>query len=170
MAVSRSYWAFRAAACCSRSAASWSALACGDAGLAGHGGGVGGGQVVDVAGGVLDLLDLQGVDDDAELLHLGVAAVLDLLGHPVPFPDDLLDGQAADDRAEVAGEDAAHQLLHAVLLGQEAAGRVGDRHRVVAHLEDRDGADVEADPLIGDALLDDLGLPQGAATGCGPSA
>ncbi len=94
----------------------------GDAGLAGHGGGVGGGQVVDVAGVVLDLLDLQGVDDDAELLHLGVAAVLDLLGHPVPFPDDLLDGQAADDRAEVAGEDAPDQLLHAASARRGSGG------------------------------------------------
>ena len=74
-----------------------------DTGLAGYGGGVRRGQVVDVTRGVLDLLDLQRVHHDAELLHLGVTAVLDLLGDPVPFPDDLLDGEPADDGPQVAG-------------------------------------------------------------------
>src|SRR5205085_10447892 len=35
----------------------------GDTGLAGHGGGVGAAQVLDVAGGIVDLLDLERVDD-----------------------------------------------------------------------------------------------------------
>jgi hypothetical protein len=40
---------------------------------------------------------LQAVHDDAEFLHLDVTAVLNLLGHLVALPDDLLDGQTADD-------------------------------------------------------------------------
>ena len=132
----------------------------GDARGAGDGGGVGRGEVLDVAGRVLDLLDLQAVDDDAELLHLGVAAVLDLLGDLVALADDLLDGQRADDRAQMAGEDPPAQLLHAVLLGQEAAGGVGDRTGVVADLEDGHGAQPQRDALLGHAVLDELGLAQ----------
>ena len=55
-----------------------------------------------------------------------VTAVLHFLRHPVAFPDDLLDRQAADDGPEVTGEDAAYQDFHPVLLGQEPAGRVRD--------------------------------------------
>ena len=119
---------------------------------------MGGGDVVDVAGGVLDLLDLERVDHDAQLLHLAVAAVFHLRGQTVSLADDLLDGEAADDGAEVAGEDAAHQLLHLILLGQEATRRVGDGDGVVTDLEGSDGADVEADALGRDAVLGDLGL------------
>ena len=133
----------------------------GDPGGRRHGGGMGCGQVGDVAGRVLDLLDLQTVDHDAEFLHLGVAAVLDLLGHLVALADDLLDGQAADDRAQMAGEDAAAQLFHPVLLGQEAPGGIGDRGGVVAHLEHRHRPDPERYALGGDALLQKLRLPQG---------
>ena len=39
---------------------------------------MGGGQVLDVAGRILDLLEMEAVNHDAELLHLGVASVLDL--------------------------------------------------------------------------------------------
>jgi hypothetical protein len=51
-----------------------------------------GSEVVDVAGRVLDLLDLQRIDDDPEFLDLAVAAVQEGfvggLGHVAPgFPD-----------------------------------------------------------------------------------
>src|SRR5262249_252138 len=115
----------------------------------------------DVPAGVLDLLDLQGVYHDPELLHLRVAAVLDLLGDAVPLPDDLLDRQAADDRPQVAGEHPADQDLHPVLLRQETARGIGYRYRIVADLERGDRADVEPDSLVGDAVLGDLGLLQG---------
>ncbi len=129
-----------------------------DAGLARHRGRVRRGEVGDVSGGVLDLLDLQGVNDDAQFLHLDVAAVLDLLGEPVPLPDDLLYREPADNGAQVPGEDPADQLLHPVLLGQEAPGRVRDRRRVVTDLEHGDGTHVKADPLVRDTFLDDLRL------------
>jgi hypothetical protein len=91
-----------------------------------------------------------------------VATVLDLLGDPVPLPDDLLDGEAADNRPEVAGEHPADEHLHPVLLGQEPAGRVRDRRLVVADLERGDRPDVQPDALVGDAFLDDLRLAQGS--------
>jgi hypothetical protein len=119
------------------------------------------GQVVDVAGGVLDLLDLERVHHDPELLHLGVAALLHLLGDPVALPDDLLDREPADDRPQVAGEHPADQDLHPVLLGQESSGRVRDRRLVVTDLERCHRADVEPDALIGNALLGDFRLAQG---------
>lgn len=58
------------------------------------------------------------------------------------------------------GEDPADELLHLVLLGQEAARGVGDGHRVVTDLEDGDGPDREADALLGDAVLGDLRLAE----------
>jgi hypothetical protein len=76
----------------------------------------------------------------------------------VAFSDDLLDGEPADDRTQVTSEDPAHQDLHPVLLGQEPAGGVRDRCRVVADLERGDGPDIQPDSLFGDAVLDDLGF------------
>ena len=123
----------------------WSLAGHGDSGADGDG---------DVTGRVLDLLDLQRVDHDPELLHLPVATVFDFLGEPVSLPDDFLNGEASDDGAEVAGEDAAYELLHAVLLGQKASRRVRDRDGVVAYLERRDEAGMwEPDALRGDAVL-----------------
>jgi hypothetical protein len=58
----------------------------------------------------------------------------------------------------VTSEDPAHQDLHPVLLGQEPAGGVRDRCRVVADLERGDGPDIQPDSLFGDAVLDDLGF------------
>jgi hypothetical protein len=96
-----------------------------------------------------------------ELFHLGVAAVLDLLGDPVALPDDVLDSEATDDRPQVPGEDPADEHLHPVLLGQEPARRVRDRGLVIPHLERGHRADIQPDALAGDALLDDLRLAQG---------
>ena len=62
--------------------------------------------------------------------------------------------------AVLAGEHPADEDLHAVLLGQEPAGGVGDRRLVVADLERGDRSDVEPDALIGNALLGDFRLAQ----------
>src|ERR1019366_7488451 len=119
------------------------------------------GDVIDVAGRILNLLDLQRVDDDAELLHLTVTSLFDLLGETVTLTDDLFDGQAADDGTKVTGKDAAHQFLHVVLLGKEPPCRVGDRRRVIPDLERGDRPDMQPDPLSGDAILGDFGLLKG---------
>ena len=157
--VSRSYSALSAAVVLTL-VASWSALAWAMRAWLATRGSVRRGEIVDVAGGVLDLLDLEGVHDDAEFLHLTVAAGDDFLGDPVAFADDLLDREPADDGAQVAREDPPDEFLHPVLFRQEAAGGVGDRHRVVTHLEHRNRANGESDALARDALLDDLRLPQ----------
>ena len=115
-------------------------------------------NIVDVAGGVLDLLNKHRVDDDAELLHLTVATVLDLLGQPVAFANDLLDSQAADDRPQMAGENAPDEFFHTVLLGEKTSRCVRDGRRVVTDLESGDCLDVQPDALRGDALFSDLRL------------
>ncbi len=132
-----------------------------DTRLARHRRGMRGRQVLDVTRLVDDLLDLQRIDDDAELLHLRVAGLLDLLRDEVALTDQLLDRQGSDDRAQVADEDPADQLLEPLLLGQEAPRRIGDGDRVVAHLERGHGLDGEPDALARDAVLHDLRLTQG---------
>ena len=58
----------------------------------------------------------------------------------------------------MAGEHVVHPVVHLVLLVEEAAGGVGDRRVVVAHLEDHHALDPEGDALVGDAVDAQLGL------------
>jgi hypothetical protein len=132
----------------------------GDARLPGHGGGVGQGQVPDVAGRVVDLLDLEGVDDQAELLHLRPRRLAGQRGQLLPVPDHLLDRHVADDGPQVAGEHVVDPGVHLLLLVEEAAGGVGDRDVVVADLEDDHALDPERDALVGHALDRQRGLAQ----------
>jgi hypothetical protein len=85
-----------------------------------------------------------------------VAALGDLLGQPATFADDLLDGKRPDDGTQVAREDPSDQLLHALLLGQKPARRIGDRSRIITNFERGYRLDVQLDALDGDAVLDDL--------------
>ena len=124
------------------------------------GGGVRAAEVLDVAGRVLDLLDLQRVDDQAELLHLGARRLAGQLGELLAVADHLLDRHVADDGAQVTGEDVVDPLVHLVLLVEEAAGRVGDRREVVADLVDDHAADAERDALVRDAVDGQVGLAQ----------
>ena len=62
-----------------------------------------GGDVARAA--IVDGLDLKRVDDQADLFHLWLRRVEDLLGQPLALPDDLLHRHRADDGAEVTGED-----------------------------------------------------------------
>ena len=84
----------------------------GDAGPHLHLGGARLAERLDVARRIDDLLDLQRVDDQAELLHLVRAGVARLLRELVAVGDQVLDREAADDRAQVAVEDLAHQVVH----------------------------------------------------------
>jgi hypothetical protein len=132
---------------------------------------VGGGQRRYVAGAaVVDRLNLQGVDDQPDLLHLGLGRVEHLLSQALAFADDLLDRHGADDRPQVAGEDPPGEDGHAVLVLQEAAGRVGDALLIVAHLEGDHGPALERDALLGHALFGHLGLLHGQGQGAHPAA
>jgi hypothetical protein len=82
-----------------------------------------------------------------------------LLGELVAVGDEVLDAEAADDRAQVAVEDLADQVVHLrarrparALVVQEARRGVGDRLLVVADLEDRHAAHADRDLLGVDAL------------------
>ena len=131
-----------------------------DPGLAGHRGRMGATEVRDVAGGVVDLLDLQRVDDETELLHLDARRLAGQRGELLAVADHLLDGHVADDRPQVTGEHVVHALVHLLLLVEEASGRVGDRREVVADLEDHDALDPERDALVGHALDRELDSAQ----------
>jgi hypothetical protein len=58
------------------------------------------------------------------------------------------------------GEHVVDPVLHLVLLIEEAAGGVGDRHVVVADLEDHHAADAEGDALVRDTVDLQLGFTQ----------
>ncbi len=58
----------------------------------------------------------------------------------------------------MAREDDVHALGHHLLLVQETAGRVGDRHEVVTDLEDDDALHPQRDALVGDAVHGQLCL------------
>jgi hypothetical protein len=108
---------------------------------------------LDVARRVDDLLDLQRVDDEPELLHLVHRRLARLLGQLVAVGDQVLDREAADDRAQVPVEDLADEVVHLALLGfEEARGGVRDRAFVVADLEDRHAPDADRDLLRVDAF------------------
>jgi len=59
---------------------------------------------------------LQGVDVEADPGHLLLGAVEYLGRQLLAFPDDLLDGHRADDRAQVTGEDPSGEHGHLVLF------------------------------------------------------
>ena len=107
---------------------------------------------------VVDRLDLQRVDGQADLGHLALGAVQHFGGKLLPFGDDLLDCHRADDGSQVAGEDPAGQDRHLVLVGQEPLPGSDDRLDIAADLECDDRLDVQCDALLGHAGLLDLGL------------
>jgi hypothetical protein len=117
-------------------------------------------QVLDVARRVVDLLDLQRVDDQAELGHLRAGRLTRTRRELLAVADHVLDGHRADDGSQVTGEDVVHALVHQVLLVEETTGGVGDAARVVADLEDRRAADVDGNALMGDAIDLKVGLVQ----------
>ena len=134
----------------------------GDPGGLADPGGLGAAEVGEVAAVVGDVLDLERVEDQA----LAGERVLRLVGHPLregrAVADDLLDGQAADDRAQRAGEHLLGERLDVLLLGEEPLGGEPDLVGVAADLDDRDALDVELDALAGHRAAD---LHRDAAAG-----
>jgi hypothetical protein len=109
-------------------------------------------EIADIPGRVVDLLDLERVDDEPELLHVGTRRLAGRARERLAVADHRLDGHAADDCAQVPGEQLLHLRVHPLLAVEEAARGVGDRGEVVRDLEDRHAADAHRDPLVGDAL------------------
>src|SRR5690606_9598054 len=70
----------------------------------------------------------------------------------LPVEDEVLDGEVADDRPEVTGEQRVDGVVHLALLVEEATRRVGDGDEVVTDLVDHHAADADGDALLGDAL------------------
>src|SRR4029450_10313529 len=128
--LSRRASALRASAPCSavvasRSAWAWAMRASRGTAAAGGGGGartrrpavaLRQGGVADVAGGVVDLLHLERVHDQAELLHLRARRLAGQGGELLAVADHLLDGHVADDRPQVAGEHVVDLGVHLLLL------------------------------------------------------
>jgi hypothetical protein len=120
------------------------------------------GHRVDVAGiHVVDGLDLQRVDGEADLDHLRLRAVEHLAGEFLPFGDDFLDRHRADDRAQVPGKNPSGQRGHLVLVRQEPLPGIDDALLVIAYLECDDRADIQRNALLGNAGLGDLRLAHG---------
>ncbi len=87
---------------------------------------------VEVAHLVADLLDRQDVDVDAHLLQIDGRLVGHLLGERLPVGVDLLDGERAEDRAQVAFErleDHALDLVAASSRGSAPPRRAATRRR-----------------------------------------
>ena len=131
-----------------------------DARVALHRRGVRLGEVVDVARRVVDLLNLQRVDDQPELLHLGAGRTARRFGELVALADQIFDGERAADCAQMAREHLLNARVHAVLLVEETARGVGDRREVVTDLVDHHPFDVDRNALLGDARDLELGLAQ----------
>ncbi|MDQ0687922.1 hypothetical protein QFZ56_006885 [Streptomyces achromogenes] len=105
-------------------------------------------------------MDLQRVHDQAQLLHLRTAGGTGLPGELLPVADHVLDRQPAHDGPQMTGEDVVHPLRHQLLLVEETPGRVGDRHEVVAHLEDDHAPHPERNALVRHAVHLQFGLVQ----------
>jgi len=115
-------------------------------------------EVLDVAGRVVDLLDLQRVDDEPELLHLRSGGRARRLGELVALANQILDREAPADRAEMPREHVLNARVHHVLLIEEPARGVRDRREVVADLIDHDGLEMDRDALLCHAVDGEIGF------------
>ena len=107
-------------------------------------------EVGEVAAVVGDVLDLEGVEDQALTGQRALGLVGDALREGGPVADDLLDGEAADDRAQRTGEHLLGEGLDVGLLAEEPLRTEPDLVGVAADLDDGDAVEVELDALPGD--------------------
>src|SRR5258708_19398838 len=77
--------------------------------------------------GVVDGLNLKGVNEQSQPTHLLLGGVKHLDRQGLTVTDDVLDGHGTDDRAEVTGEDLPYEVGHLTLVCQESLPRVDDR-------------------------------------------
>ena len=123
-------------------------LGLGDRRVLEHAGGLGPAEVLQVAALGDDVLELEGVEHQTLVGHGVLGLLRDVAGERGPIPDDLLDGEPADDRAQRAGEHLPGELLDLGLLVQEPLGGGADRVLGAADLDDRDALQVGADALL----------------------
>ena len=114
-------------------------------------------QVLDVSGGVVDLLDLQRVDDQSELGHLRARRLACAPRQLLTVANHVLHRHAADDGPEMTGEHIVDPLIHFVLLVEEPSGSIGDARRIVADLEDHRSTHVDGDALVSHAVNLEIG-------------
>ncbi len=93
-------------------------------------------------------------DFEAHLAHVVHAGGAHALGDHLGLFDDLLDGELADDAAQVAFHDEADEAFALVgRFGEELLGRGEDGFLVGADLDLRDGFDGDGDALLGVEVL-----------------
>lgn len=119
----------------------------GDRGALGDQRRLGAAPVPQVGAVVLDRGDLEGVDDQALVVHRVLGLGLHLVGEGGAVTDDLLDGQGADHGAQGAGEDLLGVVVDLLLLVQEALGGLADVLDVAAHLHLGDAAQPQEDAV-----------------------
>ena len=99
-------------------------------------------------------LDGEGDDFQAHLGQVGGAGGAHLLADHLRLFDDLLDGQLADDAAQVPFHDQSDQPLALVKRLAEKLLRGGeDAVAIVAHFKLCDGLDPDRDALVGVEVL-----------------
>ena len=116
----------------------------GDGRVLEHPGGLGPAQVLQVGALGEDVLELEGVQHQTLVGHRVLGLLGDRAGERRPVPDDLLDGEPADDRAQRAGQHLPGEVVDLVLLVQEPLGGGPDRVLGAADLDDRHALQVGA--------------------------
>lgn len=117
-------------------------------------GGFGAAEVFEVGALGGDVLDLEGVQDQALPGEAGLRLLRDLAGERGTVADDVLDRHPADDGAQRAGEHFLGEADDAVLLLEEALGGGPDRFLAAADLDDRDAFEVRLHSAQGDGSAD----------------
>src|SRR5262249_2614514 len=99
---------------------------------------------------VANFLDGEAHDFESHLGHVTGASAAHAVTDHFRFLDDLLDGELADDAAEMAFHDQANEPFELLgPLGQELFGGGADRHGIGLHLELGDGFDGHRNALVG---------------------
>ena len=107
-------------------------------------------QRVEVALLVLDLLEDERLELEAHGLEIEVGLLADLLLERLLIAVELLDGQGADDAAQMAGDRLLDRRPHLVgRNSEETAGGATDGFGVRAYLDLGDGLHVDRDALLG---------------------
>ncbi len=138
----------------------------GDVGLLLGAGGLGPAEILQVGALGGDVLDLEGVQDEALAGEAGLGLLRDLPGEGGPVADDVLDRHPADDGPQRAGQHLLGEADDAVLLLEETLGRGADGVLVAADLDDRDAFEIGLDAAQGDRSADGDGdVPAGQVEG-----